>query len=367
MSKGTANTMLLNYTKSGQPFVHKLVGNVSPMGIVVQGHEIKDPELRNAFMRERRPSMSTACNPDALGYISAICLLGTMAAFALQTSVAGQATTSGPIEMFGLEMSVARSSEELLPTGPFPLVLSMLLGSLVALLPGSYQLSDDREMPTVLAVTLVGLVAAFGQDAVDADAPPLALIKMLAPAAAVVAALLIPCVEPPPVHTRGSRRVTLSFCEHPSTAPPPFKRPFSAQSPSSFQSPSTPSSSSQLKPVDGPRSPRRNLVFLGLDATISGEAWAASARSYFHLRAKYTNSRVTEQVPRLATALHGHRISAPSRPPARSRAPLPRPTVRRHLPVGGLRHLHRAPPPALSAARCTGGRRAQVAVRLHSD
>ena len=77
----------------------------------------------------------------------------------------------------------------------------------------------------------------------------------------------------------------------------------------------------------------RNLLYLGLNATFSGETWSGAARSYFHLRAKYSHPRVTEQVPLspptepIHHPSHSTRSSRSPRPLLAPRPPTPSQSV----------------------------------------
>eukprot|EP00966_Prymnesium_polylepis_P283463 6549320-Prymnesium_polylepis.1 len=89
LERGYAATTLVNYTKSGTPFVHRILGRVKPADgtaapcLVVNGFEVTDIDLRESYLRAPPPS-STASDSTLAVAVLLLSLLGTAATYALQ-------------------------------------------------------------------------------------------------------------------------------------------------------------------------------------------------------------------------------------------------------------------------------------------
>mmetsp|Transcript_17939 Transcript_17939/g.48432 ORF Transcript_17939/g.48432 Transcript_17939/m.48432 type:complete len:279 (+) Transcript_17939:3-839(+) len=162
LERGYAATTLVNYTKSGTPFVHRILGRVKPADgtaapcLVVNGFEVTDIDLRESYLRAPPPS-STASDSTLAVAVLLLSLLGTAATYALQ----GGATAGWGAGVAPFVLGVESFSEwGAASTGVAPLAMFAVLSTVVGVL------SADGVGPSqavVLAIVIVCIVAALGQ------------------------------------------------------------------------------------------------------------------------------------------------------------------------------------------------------------
>lgn len=162
LDSGKAATTLVNYAKDGTPFVHKILGRKDGRHLVVNGFEVSDPELHSAFLlaeANRIDSNKSTISPDVNFMTIFMTIIGTASAYLFQTELGG-ASKGVPLAF------VSISTEELFPTGFLPLWLFLVVSAIIVL----FSSSRIEPLPfSVLAVVLVGLIAALAEPAELAD------------------------------------------------------------------------------------------------------------------------------------------------------------------------------------------------------